>query len=225
MTTRAPFPYEPHGQGSDGADGGPGQGAGARSGGKPPPRPPRSKGRTLLPLAVALWAVLEIWLLTLLGQAAGGLTVFLVLAGGFVLGAAVIKRAGRRAWRNLAETVQRAQEQARGGGEPTDRPAAESGGNGTAMLGGLLLMIPGLVSDAAGLLCLFPPTAKLLRGTVQRSVDRRSGFPPGTLGDAYQQARTAEQQVRMHRPDGKVVQGEVVRDDDRPGDADGQQRR
>ncbi|MGP3974837.1 FxsA family membrane protein [Streptomyces sp. 8N114] len=223
MTTRAPFPYEPQGQDSGGADGGPGQGAGARSGGKPSPRPPRSKGRTLLPLAVAVWAVLEIWLLTLLGRAAGGLMVFLVLAGGFVLGAAVIKRAGRRAWRNLADTVQRAQEQARGGGEPGDKPAAESrGGNGMTMLGGLLLMIPGLVSDAAALLCLFPPTAKLLRGSVQRSLDRRRGFPPGTLGDAYQQARTAEQQVRMHRPDGKVVQGEVVRDDEQPGREDGQ---
>ncbi|MFI8853001.1 FxsA family membrane protein [Streptomyces sp. NPDC053499] len=222
MTTRAPFPYEPQGQDSGGADGGPGQGAGARSGGQHPPRPPRSKGRTLLPLGIAAWAVLEIWLLTLLGQAAGGLTVFLVLAGGFVLGAAAIKRAGRRAWRNLAETVQRGQEQTRGGdeaGAPGDKAATEGrGGNGTAMLGGLLLMIPGLVSDAAGLLCLFPPTAKLLRGTVQRSLDRRSGFPRGTLGDAYQQARTAEQQVRMHRPDGKVVQGEVVRDDEQRGE-------
>jgi UPF0716 protein FxsA len=29
---------------------------------------------------------------------------------------------------------------------------------------------------------------------------------PGTVGDAFQQAR-------MHRPDGKVVQGEVIRND------------
>ncbi|NSC20506.1 FxsA family protein [Streptomyces albus subsp. chlorinus] len=225
MTTRAPFPYEPHGQDSGGADGGPGQGAGTRSGGTPPPRPPRSRARTLVPLAVAAWAVLEIWLLTLLADAAGGMTVFLVLVAGIVLGSAVIKRAGRRAWRNLAETVQRAQEQARGGGEPGEKAARqEQGGNGTAMLGGLLLMIPGLVSDALALLCLFPPTGRLLRGSVQRFLDRRSGFAPGTLGDAYQQARTAEQQVRMHRPDGKVVQGEVVREKPE-GDGQGPQGR
>jgi UPF0716 protein FxsA len=208
MTTRAPFPYEPSGQESDdgtGGPGGPGQGPGG-------PRR-RSKARTLLPLAVAAWVVLEIWLLTLLAGAAGGLMVLIVLVAGFVIGSAVIKRAGRRAWRNLAETVQRAQEQA--GGEPQPEAGGRAGrGSGMAMLGGLLIMIPGLVSDAAGLLCLFPPTAKLLRGTTKRYLERRSGFEPGSLGDAYQQARGAEEQIRMHRPDGKVVQGEVVRDDE-----------
>ncbi|UNS95828.1 FxsA family protein [Streptomyces tubbatahanensis] len=220
MTTRAPFPYGPSGQDSGGGGGGPGRGEGSGSGGAPPPRPPRSRARTLVPLAVAAWIVLEIWLLILVGEAAGGFTVFLVLVAGLVLGSAVIKRAGRRAWNNLAETVQHAQDQARAGGRPDGTSPDEKtgahgrGGNGTAMLGGLLLMIPGLLTDVAGLLCLFPPTAKLLRGTTERFLQRRSGFPPGGLGDTYQQARAAEQQARMHRPDGKVVQGEVVRDDE-----------
>ncbi|MGY1434273.1 FxsA family membrane protein [Streptomyces reniochalinae] len=221
MTTRAPFPYGPSGQDSGGSGGGQGRGDGSGSGGTPPPRPPRSRARTLVPLAVAAWIVLEIWLLILVGEAAGGFTVFLVLVAGLVLGSAVIKRAGRRAWNNLAETVQRAQDQARAGGPSggttDEKPGAHGrGGNGTAMLGGLLLMIPGLLTDAAGLLCLFPPTAKLLRGTTERFLERRSGFAPGGLGDTYQQARAAEQQARMHRPDGKVVQGEVVRDDEPP---------
>ncbi|GAA2594211.1 FxsA family membrane protein [Streptomyces axinellae] len=210
MTTRAPFPYEPSGQEQgDGAGGpgGPGQGPGG-------PRR-RSKTRTLLPLAVAAWVVLEIWLLTLLADATSGLIVLIVLVAGFVLGSAVIKRAGRRAWRNLAETVQRAQEQG-GGAEPQPEAEGRAGrGSGMAMLGGLLIMIPGLASDAVGLLCLFPPTAKLLRGTTKRYLERRSGFAPGTLGDAYQQARGAEERIRMHRPDGKVVQGEVVPDEER----------
>ncbi|WP_326692143.1 MULTISPECIES: FxsA family membrane protein [unclassified Streptomyces] len=209
MTTRAPFPYEPSGQEPGDGTGGPG---GPGQGPEGPRR--RSKGRTLLPLGVAAWVVLEIWLLTLLADAAGGLIVLIVLVAGFLIGSAVIKRAGRRAWRNLAESVQRAQEQA-GGGEPRPEAEGRAGrGSGMAMLGGLLIMIPGLVSDAAGLLCLFPPTAKLLRGSTKRYLERRSDFEPGSLGDAYQQARGAEEQVRMHRPDGKVVQGEVVRDDE-----------
>ena len=212
MTTRAPFPYEPSGQEQGDGTGGPG-GPGQRPGG--PGR--RSKARTLLPLAVAAWVVLEVWLLSLLAGAAGGLIVLIVLVAGFVLGSAVIKRAGRRAWRNLAETVQRAQEQGGGSGaESEPETGGRAGrGSGMAMLGGLLIMIPGLASDAMGLLCLFPPTAKLLRGTTKRYLERRSGFAPGTLGDAYQQARGAEEHIRMHRPDGKVVQGEVVRDDER----------
>src|SRR5690606_32825281 len=70
-----------------------------------PARPRRSRLRTVLPLAVAAWLVLEIWLLTLLAGATNGLVVLLVLVAGLVLGSAVIKRAGRRAFKNLGETL------------------------------------------------------------------------------------------------------------------------
>jgi UPF0716 protein FxsA len=61
-----------------------------------------------------------------------------------------------------------------------------------------------------------------MRRSTRRYLERRSGFAPGTIGDAYQQARRAEEQMRIRRPDGKVVEGEVVegevlRDDDPPG--------
>ena len=78
------------------------------------------------------------------------------------------------------------------------------------MLGGLLLMVPGLASDALGLLCLFPPTAALLRRGGTRLAGR------GQLGETFQQAHTAQEQVRIHRPDGRIVSGEVIRDEDPP---------
>lgn len=158
-------------------------------------RPPRSRLRTFLPLGVAVWLVLEIWLLTVVAGASSGLTVFLLLLAGFVFGAVVIKRAGRRAFQNLSQAVQQ-------GAAP-----ASGGGNGLMMLGGLLLMIPGLISDAVGLLLLVPPVQKALGRYAERTVERKlRKAAPGTLGDAFQQAR-------MHRPDGKVVQGEVIRDE------------
>ncbi|MGW7591007.1 FxsA family membrane protein, partial [Streptomyces rubiginosohelvolus] len=44
-------------------------------------------------------------------------------------------------------------------------------------------------------------------GYAERSLERRMrAATPGSLGDAFQQAR-------MHRPDGKIVQGEVIRED------------
>ncbi|MDN0196301.1 FxsA family membrane protein [Streptomyces sp. S.PNR 29] len=169
-----------------------------------PTRPRRSRLRTFLPLGVAAWLVLEIWLLTVVAGASSGLVVFLLLVAGFVLGSVVIKRAGRRAFRNLTETLQ--QQQA--GVMPTARPNSE--GNGLMMLGGLLLMIPGLISDAAGLLLLLPPIQKAVSRYAERTFDRKlRDAASGTLGDAFQQAR-------IHRPDGKVVQGEVIRDE--PGD-------
>ncbi|MDO0928681.1 FxsA family membrane protein [Streptomyces sp. TG1A-8] len=165
-------------------------------------RPRRSRPRGYLPLGIAVWLVLEAWLLTVVADAAGGPAVLLLLAAGLVAGAVVIKRAGRRAFRNLSEALQR-------GGSPSG-----GGGNGLTMLGGLLLMIPGPVSDAAGLLLLLPPVQRAVGRRTERALgERLRRAAPGTLGDAFQRAR-------VHRPGGKVVQGEVIREErDRPGDA------
>ncbi|MFI9724486.1 FxsA family membrane protein [Streptomyces sp. NPDC052396] len=158
------------------------------------PSPPSGPGRKrrILPLAVAAWVLLELWLLILVADAAGGLTVFLLLVGGLLLGAAVIKRAGRRAWQRLTSSLQ--------GGAA----APEGGGNAVTMLGGLLLMVPGLLSDAVGLLCLFPPTHALVHRAGERWLNRS-----GPLGEAFQQAR-------MGQGRGDVIQGEVIRDDQPP---------
>ncbi|MEW2571047.1 FxsA family membrane protein [Streptomyces sp. NPDC047070] len=163
-------------------------------------RPRRSRLLRFLPLGVAAWLVLEIWLLTVVAGAASGFAVVLLLIGGFVLGAVVIKRAGRRAFRALSETLQQQQS----GALPQGR--ANSEGNGLMMLGGLLLMLPGLISDALGLLLLVPPVQKALSRYAERTFERKVREASGSFGNAFQQAR-------IHRPDGKVVQGEVVRDD------------
>ncbi|WLW56544.1 FxsA family membrane protein [Streptomyces sp. YU58] len=170
-----------------------------------PARPRRSRLRTVLPLGIAAWLVLEIWLLTVVAGAASGFTVFLILLTGLVLGSVVVKRAGQRALQNLNEALQR-------GGAPSG--SSNGGGNGLMMLGGLLLMLPGLISDALGLLLLIPPVQKALGRYAERTFDRKlREAGAGTLGGAFQQAR-------MHQPDGKVVQGEVIRDEpgDRPQD-------
>ncbi|WP_052850866.1 FxsA family membrane protein [Streptomyces avicenniae] len=185
MTTGSPNPY--------------------RGGGRTPPPSPsprRRRSRPLLPLAVAVWAVLEIWLLILVGRVAGGFTVFLLLAAGVVVGAVVIKQAGRRAWARLTESL-------RAPGQDVPPAPTTRGGNGLTMLGGLLLMIPGLLSDVVGLLCIVPPTASLLRRWGRRYLTRRGG----QLGAAFQDARGVRDQMRIRRPDGKVVQGEVVQED------------
>ncbi|MGV9503003.1 FxsA family membrane protein [Streptomyces sp. NPDC003642] len=177
-----------------------------------PARPRRSRLRTFLPLGIAAWLVLEIWLLTLVAGASSGLVVFLVLLAGIVLGSVVIKRAGRRAFRKLSETLQQQQS---GVMPAAARPNSE--GNGLMMLGGLLLMIPGLISDAVGLLLLLPPVQKAVSRSAERTFERKlREADPGTLGGAFQQAR-------MYRPDGKVVQGEVIRDE--PGGGATEQQR
>ncbi|MGW3626006.1 FxsA family membrane protein [Streptomyces sp. NPDC000880] len=183
------------------------------TGAPPPTAPRRSRARTFVPLGIAAWLVLEIWLLTLVADVAGGLTVLALLVGGAVLGGVVIKRAGRRAFRSLTETLQQ-QQAGQGPAAGADSTGTGSGsgspGNGFLMLGGLLLMLPGLISDVAGLLLLVPPVRSMLGRYAERSVESRMrAAAPGSLGDAFQQAR-------IHRPDGKVVQGEVIRQDGTP---------
>ncbi|MCX5197977.1 FxsA family protein [Streptomyces sp. NBC_00249] len=178
--------------------------------GKGTPTAPRrrSPARTFLPLAVAAWLILEIWLLSLVAGWAGGVTVAALLAGGLVLGGVVIKRAGRRAFRNLTDSVQQAQAQAMAGEVPTAPQPPKGSGNGMTMLAGLLLIMPGLISDVAGLLLLLPPVRAFAARRAGRTLERRmtAASAPGGLGDAFTQAR-------IHYPDGKVVPGEVVRED------------
>ncbi|MEW2528755.1 MULTISPECIES: FxsA family membrane protein [unclassified Streptomyces] len=178
--------------------------------GAPPPlkpaRPRRSRVLRFLPLGIAAWLVLEIWLLTVVAGASSGLTVFLLLVGGLVLGSFVIKRAGRRAFKNLSEGLRQQQQ----GLAPAPD---QGGGSALTMLGGLLIILPGLISDVLGLLLLVPPLQKVLSRSAERAFERKltaaAAAAPGGLGDAFQQAR-------MHRPDGKVVQGEVIREDQPP---------
>lgn len=158
--------------------------------------------RRFLPIAVAAWLVLEIWLLTVIAQAAGGGTVLVLLLAGIVCGVVVIRRTGRRAFQRLSRALQAQQR-----GEPAP---TEQGGSGLLIVAGLLLILPGALSDVLGLLLLLPP----VRGAVGRLVERRvSAAVPGWT-DPLRRAR-------MRRPDGKVVPGEVVQDDQerRPGDS------
>ncbi|MCK2144671.1 FxsA family protein [Streptomyces sp. WAC00276] len=173
--------------------------------GAPPPsrNAPRSRLRTFLPLALVAWLILEVWLLTLVAEATSGFIVFLLLLAGVVAGSALIKRAGRRALRKFQETVAQQQQ---GITPETDR----SGGNAFLLIAGLLFILPGLVSDVLGLALLLPPVRTALARRAERSLERRmAAAGPGTFGGAFQQAR-------MRAPDGKVVQGEVVRDDEPP---------
>ncbi|QMU80181.1 FxsA family protein [Streptacidiphilus sp. PB12-B1b] len=134
-------------------------------------------------MVLAAWVVLEIWLLIEVGHLIGWFWLFVLLVASAALGGWVVKRAGLRALRATAA----------GKAEP---------GTVVGIAGGLLLILPGLLSDLLGLACLFPPTASLLRRLPARLL-RRSGGP---IGDAYR----LQEQLRMHRPDGRVVPGEVI---------------
>ncbi|MFI2612746.1 FxsA family membrane protein [Kitasatospora sp. NPDC018619] len=169
-----------------------------------PTRPaPRSRLRRVLPLLITAWLVLEIWLLVQVGSWLGGFTVVLLLLAGALIGGSLIKRAGLKA---LSAAI-----------DQSRNPQSQQPQTGTSMtvLAGLLLIVPGFLSDLLALTLLLPPTRALWRAVGRRAADKalRSASAVGT--DPFADAVRLQEQLRIHRPDGKVIQGEVV--DPEPG--------
>jgi UPF0716 protein FxsA len=140
---------------------------------------------------VLLYLVVEIVALVALGSVIGLGWTLLVLLAGSILGLWLARREGLRAAQALADAV------------ATRRvPTAEVTDGMLVAAGGVLLFVPGLVTDLAGLLLLLPPTRSLVRRRLVSAAERRA---PGL--------RTAR-----IRSQGPVVDGDVV---DKPGPADG----
>jgi UPF0716 protein FxsA len=168
-----------------------------RAPGRPSGR--RSPLRRVLPILVVVWLLLEIWLMIQVASVIGGLLVVLLLIVSAVVGSRLIKRAGLRALRNASTAF----EQGR-----LPEPGSAETGTSLTVLAGLLLILPGFLSDAVALTLLFPPTRALWRMVGRRAA--RSLVRTGPAGDPLSDALRMQQQFRIHRPDGKVVQGEVV---------------
>lgn len=167
-------------------------------------RPPaRGRLRRILPLLLVAWLVLEIWLLTVVASVVGWLLVVLLLIAGAALGGGIVRRAGSRA-------LSSALGQRRGAVRPPT-------GTSLTVLAGALLMLPGFLSDVIGLSLLFPPTRALWRAAGRRAARRvlRSTVPMGGAVP-FADAMRLHEQLRIHRPDGKVVPGEVVDPTDGP---------
>ncbi len=123
-------------------------------------------------LLFALLPVIELALLVQIGSRIGVTpTVAIVLATG-AAGAFLARAQGTRALRRLQEAL-------RSGSFPGDEIF-----DGVLILGGgLLLLTPGLLTDAVGFAALIPGTRRLLKGFLERQVRRR--LRPGEVRGAY----------------------------------------
>ncbi len=123
-------------------------------------------GRLLL--LVLLVPVAEVWLLVTIGERIGfGATLALVV-GSAVLGVWLARREGVAAWRRV---------QARLAAGALPGPELVDGL--VVLLAAALLVAPGVLTDAAGLLGLFPPTRALARRALVRRFER--GIASGTI--------------------------------------------
>ncbi|MEU8246584.1 FxsA family protein [Nonomuraea sp. NPDC048916] len=161
--------------------------------------------RLLLLLAFLAVPVIEIWLLLQVGSVIGGWTTVAVLIAVGMLGAWLVRREGRRAWRVLQEALQT--------GRMPDRELAEGG---LILAGGVLLLVPGFLSDVVGLACVLPFTRPMMRRLGGWFFDRR--VKRMAAASPYTHLFASPGGVPHHGPQGgRVVHGEVIRDDREPG--------
>lgn len=146
------------------------------------------RGWRLLLLVVLLVAVpsFEIWLVVQVGHSIGILATVALLVAEALVGGWLIRREGRRTWESMTEAVR------------TSRvPSGELANAALVLVGGLLLMLPGFLSDLIGAFFLVPLTRPLARRLLGFFVARRV-HRMGTGANAG--------------PGGTVIEGETIRD-------------
>jgi UPF0716 protein FxsA len=131
--------------------------------------------------------ILEIYVIIQVGQVIGAWWTIVLLVADSVFGTWLIKHEGGRAWRALNEAVE--------GGRV---PGKELADGALILVGGTLMLAPGFVTDAFGILLILPVTRPLFRRLLTTIVARRVAIDVTRPGP---------------RPQGPVVRGEVVDDD------------
>jgi UPF0716 protein FxsA len=142
-------------------------------------------------LGLIVMSLVEITVIVAVGREIGALPTLGLLLVTAVLGGWLLRREGARTWRAFRAALD--------SGRP---PAAEVVDGVLVLFGGLLMMLPGFVSDVVGLLLVLPPTRRLVRGAVLLQLASR--LPAGVLGPLHVRA----QRGRPAAP--STLEGEVV---------------
>ena len=147
----------------------------------------------LLVLVFLIVPIIELYVIVTVGQAIGVLPTIALLLADALLGAALFRHEGRRAWQALRVAL-------------TERrvPGREVADGALVVLGGALLITPGFVTDVFGVLCLLPPTRAILRRLLTGVATRQ------LLGGA---ARPTPPSTTPPRPSSEVIEGEIVEPD------------
>ena|SRR5437764_9553821 len=133
-------------------------------------------------LLLLLWPVAEVYVAIKVAGAIGALLTVLLLVASWPAGSWALRSQGRAAWtRFRAETA---------AGRPPGRAVLDGA---LILIGGLLLIIPGFISDAVGIMLLLPPGRSLARRAVTRRLRRRVVYRSRGFGrpDGSAQARSA----------------------------------
>jgi UPF0716 protein FxsA len=145
----------------------------------------------VLLLAFLVVPILEIFVIIQVGQVIGAWPTVALLIVESALGAWLVRREGRRAWRALREALNTAR-----------MPGRELADAALVTIGGTLLLTPGFVTDVFGFFFVLPFTRPIARRLLTRVVTARVIGQFGSAGTG------------RDKPGGPdVIKGEVVDDD------------
>jgi UPF0716 protein FxsA len=113
-------------------------------------------------LLLILWPIAELFVAIKVAEAIGVLLTVLALIVSWPIGMWLLRAEGRAAWRRLSAAVS--------AGRP---PAREVIDGALVLLGGVLFIVPGFISDVIGLSLLLPPTRALARVGIVRNFNGR----------------------------------------------------
>jgi UPF0716 protein FxsA len=113
-------------------------------------------------LLLLCWPIAELFVAIQVADAIGILWTVILLIAGWPLGTWAIRSQGRAVWRRLSVAVSE--------GRPPGREVLDGA---LVLIGGALLIIPGFITDALGILALLPPTRALLRWLLVRNIQSR----------------------------------------------------
>ena len=150
----------------------------------------------LLVFAFVAVPLAEIFVLIQVGQVIGAWWTIALLVADSILGSWLIRREGRRAWQALTTAL-----------DSGRMPARELADGALILVGGTLMLTPGFVSDALGLLLILPFTRPVARRLLTRLVAAR-------LVSGAQAGRQPHRRRTEPGTPGSVVRGEVVEEDD-----------
>ncbi len=124
----------------------------------------------LLLLFLICWPIAELIVVIKVAETIGILLTIALLIASWPIGIWALRSPGRAAWGRLAAAVS--------AGRP---PAREVVDGALVLVGGILLMIPGFITDIIGICALLAPTRALLRRLLIRNfrsrvVVRAAGF-------------------------------------------------
>jgi UPF0716 protein FxsA len=110
---------------------------------------------------LVLWPIAELFVAIKVAEAIGVLLTVILLLAGWPIGMWLAKARGRAAWRRLSAAV--------AAGRPPGREVIDGA---LVLVGGLLLIVPGFITDILGLL-LLAPTRAVARGAIARNFQSR----------------------------------------------------